>query len=221
MHTQNVERLVADLERTVSQRPADDQFWLGIAGAPGSGKSTLATALHDQLNVASVVLPMDGYHLYRHQLDALPDSQTAHQRRGAPFTFDAVRFVRDLQSAKQSQTGAFPSFDHGTGDPVEDAIVLNPSIRVVLVEGNYLLLDKDPWRKLKESVFDESWFLDVPLAICAQRVEARHIRTGESPQQARERVLNNDLPNGRLICESSPQRSDRILRFDSTGQAAF
>lgn len=221
MHKLNVERLVVELERTVSRRPADDQFWLGIAGAPGSGKSTLAAALHDQLNASSVVVPMDGYHLYRHQLDALPDSQTAHQRRGAPFTFDAARCVRDLQLAKQSRTGSFPSFDHGIGDPVEDAIVLNPSIRIVLVEGNYLLLGEDPWRKLQESVFDESWFLDVPLDVCAQRVEARHIQTGKPPQRARERVLNNDLPNGRLICESSPQRSDRILRFDSTEQPAF
>lgn len=33
-----------------------------------------------------------------------------------------------------------PSFDHGVGDPVPDNVQVIPQNKIVLVEGNYLLL---------------------------------------------------------------------------------
>lgn len=137
-------RLADYLRAKTGSLERGEQFWLGIAGAPGSGKSTLSASLLDQLRDIAIVIPMDGYHFYRRELDEMPDPEEAHKRRGAPFTFNAERFVRDLTSARPARHGLFPSFDHGTGDPIENDIHLTPSHKLVIVEGNYVLLDDDP-----------------------------------------------------------------------------
>lgn len=196
--------------RLVSLRPGEP-FWLGIAGAPGSGKSTLAAALAERMTEVAVVIPMDGYHFTRAELDAMPDPDLAHLRRGAPFTFDAERFVADLVQARESGTGRFPSFDHGAGDPVEGNIELIPGQhRLVIVEGNYVLLDEEPWCRLS-SLFDESWYLDVDIDLCMSRVKDRMLATGRSEEIAGHRIDQNDRPNAGLIASTAPERADRCL----------
>ena len=93
---------------------------------------------------------MDGYHLSRKQLDALPDPVTAHARRGAAFTFDGDSFFKLVKKLREpicpeSQTLYAPSFDHANKDPVDDDISISPTIRIVIFEGNYLSLNKSPW----------------------------------------------------------------------------
>lgn len=190
------------------------QFWLGIAGPPGSGKSNLCQRLLATLGDTAVVLPMDGYHFRRDQLDRMPRPEEAHRRRGAPFTFDAERFVRDLAAARATGSGRFPSFDHAAGDPIENDIQLIANQhQIVIVEGNYLLLDDEPWRRLR-ALFDESWYLDVEIALCKQRVERRHVHAGCDPATARLRAETNDGPNAARVAQTSPQNADRIVRVE-------
>lgn len=199
------------LFQQLQQLAAGQTFWLGIAGPPGSGKSTLAAQLLDHLGgEVAIVIPMDGYHYYRRELDAMPDPAEARRRRGAPFTFNAGKFTADLQSAKERGSGRFPSFDHGIGDPVEGAIVLSPTHRIVMIEGNYLLLNQSPWCDLRP-VFDETWYLDVPLDTCKERVFQRHIVTGKDEATARIRVETNDGFNAELVAEESPPNATKIL----------
>lgn len=92
---------------------------------------------------------MDGYHLTRAQLDALPDPTTAHARRGAPFTFNArayLELVRRLRRPVAPETGTVwaPGFDHAVKDPVERGVEVRPSVRIVVFEGNYVGMDDDP-----------------------------------------------------------------------------
>lgn len=84
---------------------------------------------------------MDGYHLTRAQLDALPDPATAHARRGAEFTFDGAGFLRLVQALREpltskSATVYAPSFDHAVKDPKADDIAVAPTRRIVVFEGN-------------------------------------------------------------------------------------
>jgi pantothenate kinase len=72
-----------------------------------------------------------------------------------------------------------PSFDHGVGDPVEKDIYVAPQHKVVVVEGNYLLLSDGDWKDL-ESIFDERWFIEIDIEEAMNRVEKRHIATGIS-----------------------------------------
>ena len=93
---QEYDDLAVDLRQRAAQLMGDMQFWIGLAGAPGSGKSTLAEALRERLGELLTVIPLDGYHYYRSELDDMEDPEKAHARRGAPFTFNAPKFGEAL-----------------------------------------------------------------------------------------------------------------------------
>jgi len=120
---------------------------LGVAGAPGSGKTTVAAAAVARLNElhgagTAKLLQMDGFHLTRAELDALPAPEVAHARRGAPFTFDAEALVNCLRSLNAGKPTVVPAFDHVAGDPTEGELVDPKATRILLAEGNYLLLGR-------------------------------------------------------------------------------
>ncbi|KAL6790322.1 P-loop containing nucleoside triphosphate hydrolase protein [Trichoderma sp. SZMC 28013] len=188
----------------------DDQnrVIVALAGPPGSGKSTIAAEVVSRLNTScslpiAAVLPMDGFHLSRATLDTMPNSTEAYARRGAPWTFDAAGVVSLVEELSESRFGAHkktiiaPSFDHATKDPVEGGITLGQEIRFVLLEGNYLLLDAEPWKKIRELV-DETWFVDVDPALATDRIAKRHIQSGIELNWngAMKRARDNDLLNG-------------------------
>ncbi|CAA0828051.1 F-box/LRR-repeat protein 17 [Striga hermonthica] len=200
---------------------------VALCGPPGAGKSTLASSVATRVNKlwaqrsscfdslvespeVAIVLPMDGFHLYRHQLDSMKDPKEAHARRGSPWTFDPERLLRCLTNLRNEGSVYVPSFDHGLGDPVEDDIFVSLQHKVVIVEGNYLLLDEDVWRDIS-SIFDEKWFIDVDIDKAMQRVLKRHISTGKPPDVAKWRIDYNDRPNAELIMKSS-KNADLIIK---------
>lgn len=205
---------LADQLRDIAANLGDQQqYWIGLAGAPGSGKSTLCEALSKRLSGLLTVIPMDGYHCYRHELDSMDDPEHGYARRGAPFTFNAERLVAELTAAKKNRSGLFPGFDHQIGDPVENVTRLtDEKPQVVLVEGNYLLLDEAPWCNLRK-LFDESWFLYLPITECNRRVYQRHLLTGLSETEALRRVAQNDSVNAELITKVSMDNADKIIRI--------
>ena len=203
--------LAEELQSLLEELPELEQYWIGLAGAPGSGKSTLATALQERLGDALTVIPMDGYHYPRSELDKMSNPAEAHAHRGAPFTFNAEKCVQDLTIARTLHEGSFPAFDHKQGDPVENGIVLKKGKRIVLVEGIYLLLNDPPWCELRRKIFDQTWFLSVPVGKCMKRVEDRHVLTGLSRREAKKRVRDNDRPNAELLVPVSERNADRLL----------
>ena len=107
-----------------------------------------------------------------------------------------------LDSASVEQILYAPSFDHAIQDPVAAAIPVASSSRLIIVEGNYTLLDMDPWREVA-ALCEEKWFVDVPREVVEQRLAQRHLIAGIETNllKAVERVRANDLPNGDLIRE--------------------
>jgi uncharacterized protein (TIGR02058 family) len=159
------------------------QLWVGVAGAPGSGKSTLSQQVARRLQErghAAAVLPMDGFHYSKAELDAFEDPEQAHLRRGAPFTFDAPGLVSKLKALKHAGRGRMPSFDHAVGDPVADAIELAQGTKIVLVEGNYLLLwDREPWSDLSH-FFDTTWFVECLVRGCCMHLSLRRLNNSRN-----------------------------------------
>ncbi|KAL8737390.1 MAG: hypothetical protein Q9181_001727 [Wetmoreana brouardii] len=148
---------------------------------------------------------MDGYHLSRAQLSAMPDSSTAHARRGAAFTFDDKAFLTLVKKLREplcpeSTTVYAPSFDHATKDPVENDIPIPTSARIVVLEGNYLSLNRGLWKEAA-GFMNELWFIDVDFDTARRRLVARHVKSGVAPNKAEavKRVTENDLVNGREI----------------------
>ncbi|KAF4961777.1 hypothetical protein FSARC_10073 [Fusarium sarcochroum] len=205
-HAATLARLVAKVihERTL----------ISISGIPGSGKSTLAKALTERLRELVLeadfvsMVPMDGYHLYRSQLAAMPNAAEAIHRRGAAFTFDDKRFfmlVQDLSKPITSTTSTIyaPSFDHAVKDPVENDIAIPVEARIVIFEGLYLSLDREPWSSAAR-LMDELWFLDVDRDIGRARLVKRHVASGIVPDlaAAEERVTTTDMLNADDILDN-------------------
>ena len=176
-------------------------YLIGVAGIPGSGKTTLCSQYLQKVIPNSVVLPMDGYHLYRKDLD-----ENGHRYRGAPFTFDSKKFKDDLLALKKNGKGSFPSFDHAVKDPVENDIVVGEGVKCVIVEGLYLFLED--WGL--GGLFDAEVFIDCDVDQAIERVAKRHVECGisNSLEEAIVRANDNDRKNALHILEKSILRAD-------------
>ncbi len=181
------------------------RFVVGVAGAPGSGKSTLAKQVVHIINAiqgeeCAVMVPMDGYHYTKAQLDEFEDPKEAHARRGAHWTFDAEGFVSTVEHIAQHTDECIyaPTFDHGQGDPVDRGVCIERHHGIVIVEGNYVLLDTEPWNRLRH-VCHETWFIDCDIEESMKRVYTRQTRNGTPPRESRHRIETNDRPNAEQI----------------------
>jgi pantothenate kinase len=180
---------------------------LGLAGAPGSGKSTLAEALVRALAPAAVLVPMDGFHLANAELVRLG----RRDRKGAPDTFDAAGYVdllKRLHRADRHPVYA-PVFDRHLEEAVAGAIRVDPTIPLVVTEGNYLLLDSGPWSEVRP-LLDDAWFLEVDDRLRVERLVRRHVEHGKEPAQARAWVLGSDEANARLVA-GTRARADLVV----------
>ena len=169
---------------------------LGIAGAPGAVKSTVAAAIVRSLAPDAVLVPMDGFHLANSQLERLG----MRGRKGAIDTFDAAGFVALLRRLKapDGDTVYAPEFHREIEEAIAGAIAVAPEVPLVVTEGNYLLSDEMPWSRLR-SLIDETWFLDPGEEVRLQRLIARHVAFGKSPEAARAWALGSDQRNAEMI----------------------
>jgi pantothenate kinase len=181
-------------------------FVVGIVGPPGAGKSTTAEVLCSRIP-GSIVAPMDGFHYYKRELEAFPNKDEAFARRGAHWTFNGNKFVDQVAAVKTHNYSlsplGFPSFDHAVGDPVENDIIVDQSHNIIILEGNYLLMDQLPWSRLKdEALVDLFIFISAPVDILRERIVKRHQSVGMTVDDARHRADNNDIPNAVQILET-------------------
>lgn len=232
--------------------PLPPRILVGMAGRPGSGKTTalevIAKELERRLTVLyvkrqrhehqqrvstqahlppfpprCVCMPMDGYHLYRRELNAMKDPKRAFERRGAEWTFNPEKLARDLQALRKvdpSTAGTssprycdvkVPSFNHGVGDPVEDDIIVPSAASIIMVEGNYLLFtDKPAWAAVVRQ-WDVKLFLYCPRDICTERLCRRHMKAWNiSRDKAMVRAQGSDTKNGDLV-DTTQKNADFVV----------
>jgi pantothenate kinase len=163
---------------------------VGIAGPPGAGKSTLSSKLASRLGSDAAILPMDGYHLD----NATLEDRGLLPRKGAPQTFDSEGFVELVRTLRQQDSVSYPVFDRGKDQTVPNGGRIDGKTRIVLVEGNYLLLQTPPWSELKP-LFDVTLYLDVPREVLRTRLVNRWREHGLSLLQAEARADGNDMKN--------------------------
>ncbi|KAB2971192.1 nucleoside/nucleotide kinase family protein [Streptomyces sp. SS1-1] len=174
---------------------------LGIAGSPGAGKTTLAETLVRELNgtgdpwVAHV--PMDGFHLADAELERLG----RRDRKGAPDTFDAAGYAALLRRLREEPGGLTvyaPGFERVLEQPIAGAVPVEPAARLVVTEGNYLLLDTGAWALVRPQL-DEVWFCELEERERLRRLIARHERFGKTHEEAVAWVMRSDQRNAELV----------------------
>lgn len=177
---------------------------VAVAGPPGAGKSTTTDALAAELDGA-VVCPMDGFHLD----NTILDDRGLRARKGAPETFDTAGFGHALARIAAGETVIVPTFDRGLDLARAGARVIDAGARIVLVEGNYLLLDRAPWDDLRAH-YDLTISIDTPFDVLETRLIQRWLDNGFDLEGARARAEGNDLPNARLVCQEAA-KADLVL----------
>ncbi len=210
------------LGRWVEERLADHgRVRLGLVGPPGVGKSTVADELSERFSAP--VVPMDGFHLAHAVL--AERGQTGV--KGAPHTFDGWGFLRCLERIAAPPPGAgagagaggerdevvfVPRFDRSLEDPIAGAIAVRPDAPLVLVEGNYLLLDQSPWDRIAATLTHVA-YLHLDDDTRRRRLIDRHVRFGKSMADAAAFVERSDEANARLVAATAA-RADLVIDLD-------
>jgi len=172
---------------------------VGLAGAPACGKSTLAAELSRRLSsqkCPNVVVPMDGFHLDNDILD----TQGLRARKGAPETFDVYGLIRFLTAIRLSEDVYAPTFDRARDIAIAGAIHVPAKCPVVIIEGNYLMFDEDPWRALAP-LWDVSVRVAPSLPDLRARLIQRWLSHNLSRAAATRRAESNDIPNAQRIID--------------------
>ncbi len=202
---------ISTLADLLEARAKDGRVIVAVAGAPGSGKSTLADKLAGKLNGRqaglAAVLPMDGYHYD----DLHLEPAGFRPRKGAPHTFDVGGLFHTLKRlrARDEAEVAVPVFDRKIEIARAGARLIPASVAVIVVEGNWLLLDQAPWDRLRP-VFDVTVMVEVPESVLRSRLRGRWERLGLSEVEIAAKLEENDLPNGRLVRDGSVAAEFRL-----------
>jgi pantothenate kinase len=206
---------IAHLAATIFKRASKaPRFIVAIAGPPGAGKSTLSAALHGLLPEGTAeVVPMDGFHYD----DVVLERRGLRARKGAPETFDFAGFETLLKRIRAAEPDiAIPVFDRSMELSRAAAAIVSAGTKFILVEGNYLLLDEEPWSRLAP-LFDFSIFVDVPRTELERRLLERWHGHGRSDADARAWIASNDMPNiDRVLAR---RREADLVIDDSVGFA--
>ena len=207
LNDEGLRKLATRLASRAVACAVDQRCLIGLAGIAGSGKSTLAAALAQRITGARVI-GLDGFHLPNAELHL----HGLYDRKGAPQTYDARAFIDLLKHYRdRSHTGSYPVYDRErTHEPITAPRPIDADVRVLIAEGQYLLLDEPPWDELA-AVFDETWLLDTPLETAKRWIIARHTTTGRTPEQAAVKY-ENDLLNSRWVIEHS-RKPDLTMRW--------
>ncbi|SMP21294.1 nucleoside/nucleotide kinase family protein [Shimia sagamensis] len=193
--------VLTDLASRIANQKTESRLLVAMVGAPGSGKSTMADCLQDELahthQCRTQVIPMDGFHYDDRVLEQLGRLG----RKGAPDTFDVVGLdvaLRRVKNAFRSEDVAIPIFDRSLEISRAGARIVSQDTEIVIVEGNYLLLNRPPWDKLR-SYFDFTTMIICEEAILRNRLLERWSAFDIEENDAVRKVDENDLPNARLV----------------------
>ena len=202
---------------TGMQRAAGRRLLVMLAAPPGAGKSTLVSFLEKLSRERPGLCPMqavgmDGFHRRQEYLlshTTVRDGKKISmvEIKGAPVTFDLEKLASAIRKVKSGETCGWPVYDRILHNPMEDALTVDSDI--VLLEGNYLLLDEEGWRDIS-AYADFTVSVSAGEALLRERLIDRKIRTGVAEDAAVRFVDFSDMPNVRLCLEKSKPADLRL-----------
>jgi pantothenate kinase len=208
-----VEQYYQPVSRTlIAQASGRKRFLAAVAGPPGSGKTAFAAILVAVINAEidrqeATMVQLDGWHysndyLSTHSLQRDGAEVILRQIKGAPETYNAVSALECFEKIKAGGEVRYPVYSRQIHDPIPNGGCVERQHRIVIVEGNYLLLQEEPWQHFRE-LFDICIFLTAPPEALVKGLRQRHLRGGKSASAADEQIRTVDLPNVERVLKNS------------------
>lgn len=178
-----------------------NRYFIALSGPPASGKSTISEKLVKDLTLKghnSSILQMDGFHYD----DQILKQKSLLLKKGAPETFDVMGFLSFLFRLQNENEVAIPIFDRSLELSRSSAVIISKETRVVIVEGNYILLKTHPWRELHK-FFNSTIMINTKHEILEKRLIERWRSFNIPEEEIKQKVFENDLPNGVNVYKNS------------------
>lgn len=178
-----------------------NRYFIALSGPPASGKSTISEKLVKDLTLKghdSSILQMDGFHYD----DQILKQKNLLLKKGAPETFDVMGFLNFLFRLQNENEVAIPIFDRSLELSRSSAVIISKETRVVIVEGNYILLKTHPWRELHK-FFNSTIMINTKHEILEKRLIERWRSFNIPEEEIKQKVFENDLPNGVNVYKNS------------------
>lgn len=174
--------LIEKWQKLVKQK--NKRVIIFLAAPPGAGKSTLSLFI-ESLCEEIQALSLDGFHYPQHYLDTHTieiNHQTILMKnvKGRAETFDVEAFKECLKSINGDACW-WPIYDRNLHDVIANQIQITKPI--VLIEGNWLLLNEKPWNDLVKYA-DFTMFIHAESEVLRQRLIARKMRGGLTYDEA-------------------------------------
>lgn len=229
---ESVERIFVPLLRRMKamQAAKGARVLVMLAAPPGAGKTTLCHFLKYLSETVEglspiTVIGMDGFHRYQDYLVSHTTERDGEiipmvKIKGAPITFDLPLLKARIEKVASGATVGWPEYNRMTHNPEEDAVTVAGDI--VLLEGNYLLLDEEGWRDLA-ALADYTIRIDADIEDLRTRLVDRKEKSGSGSthEAAVQFVEYSDLHNAReCLTKSLPADLVLSLHSDDTYTAA-
>ena len=164
-----------------------------LAAVPGAGKSVVASLVEQFASLLKGYprvqsIGMDGWHLPNQVIQSRTFTDESGRvvplvgRKGSPESFDVKALANEVRSlAWDPEPAKLPVYDRRRHEPVAGAVTV--AAPIVLLEGNYLLMQAQGWEGVAGIACGSAW-LDVPIALARQSIVARHMAGGRTRQEA-------------------------------------
>jgi pantothenate kinase len=200
------------------------RLMVAVAGPPGSGKSAFGMLLVAVLNAeaegsVAVLVGLDGWHysnayLETHFVERDGERVALRSIKGAPETFDAAAAYDCLSRIRLGGRVSLPVYSRRLHEPIPDGETIDSVHWIVVVEGNYLLLDEEPWTKFRD-LFDVRVFISASLETLLDSLRGRHLRGGKAPPQIERHLRQVDLPNIKRVLPSAVHAQLCVYKTDT------